>query len=98
MTHEPLRVSDNTRPGALAGAVSNILREQETVEVRAIGAGAVNQAIKALAIARGYLVQDGYDLSVVPSFTAVDIDGQERTAICLVVHRHRLPFMYSVSS
>jgi stage V sporulation protein S len=63
------------------------MREQEHAEMQAIGASAVNQAIKAVAIARGYLEQDGIDLVIVPTFTEVDIEGNERTAVRIAVFR-----------
>jgi len=76
-----IRVSANSRPTAVAGAIAGVMREFGYAEVQAVGAGAVNQAVKAVAIARGYLEQDSMDLAVVPSFTEVIIDGNERTAI-----------------
>jgi stage V sporulation protein S len=69
----------------VAGAIAGVIRENGRAEVQAIGAGAVNQAIKAAAIARGYLTLDGIDAVCVPSFTEVEIDGQERTALRFVV-------------
>jgi len=61
------------------------VREHHRAEVQAIGAGAVNQAVKATAIARGYLLEDGIDVVLLPEFTTVDIEGKERTAVRLVV-------------
>jgi stage V sporulation protein S len=69
----------------VAGAIAGVVREHKRAEVQAIGAGAVNQAIKATAIARGYLHEDGLDVICIPEFTSVEIDGKERTAIRLVV-------------
>jgi stage V sporulation protein S len=63
------------------------MREQGYAEVQAIGASAVNQAVKAVAIARGYLEQDDMDLVIVPSFTEVDIEGNERTAVRLAIFK-----------
>ncbi|MGQ9889439.1 MAG: stage V sporulation protein S [Aggregatilineales bacterium] len=76
-----IKVSAKSRSTAVAGAIAAVIREQHSAEVQAIGAGAVNQAVKALAIARGYLTRDAIDIVFVPYFTEVDIDGQERTAV-----------------
>lgn len=84
---ETLRVSGNSRPNAVAGAVAALLRSRGEVEMQAIGPAAVNQAVKALAIARGYLVGDGLDLTVQPSFVKLDVDTEERTAMHFLVHR-----------
>ena len=80
-----IKVSSNSRTAAVAGAIAGIVREHHRAEVQAIGAGAVNQAIKAIAIARGYLAKDGIDVVCVPTFVEVDIEGQERTAVKLTV-------------
>lgn len=80
-----IKVSAKSRSTAVAGAIAGVIREKRYAEVQAIGAGAVNQAVKALAIARGYLEQDGIDIIFVPFFTEVDIDGQERTAVRFAV-------------
>ena len=82
---ELIRVSATSRSTAVAGAIAGVMREQRYAEVQAIGASAVNQAIKAIAIARGYLEQDNIDLAVVPAFTEVLIDGNERTALRIAV-------------
>jgi len=76
-----IKVSAKSRSTAVAGAIAAVMRAHPCAEVQAIGAGAVNQAVKALAIARGYLVEDGIDLVCTPYFTEVAIDGQERTAV-----------------
>jgi len=76
-----IKVSARSRSTAVAGAIAGVIRQHAFAEVQAIGAGAVNQAVKALAIARGYLEQDGIDIVCAPFFTEVDIDGQERTAV-----------------
>ena len=94
---ELIRVSAQSRSTAVAGAIAGVMREQEHAEMQAIGASAVNQAIKAVAIARGYLEQDGIDLVIVPTFTEVDIEGNERTAVRIAVYR-RPPSLASVSS
>ena len=76
-----IKVSAKSRSTAVAGAIAAVIREHKFAEVQAIGAGAVNQAVKALAIARGYLTGDNIDIVCTPYFTEVDIDGQERTAV-----------------
>ncbi|MEA3339380.1 MAG: stage V sporulation protein S [Chloroflexota bacterium] len=78
-----IKVAATSRSTAVAGAIAGVMREQEQVDVQAIGAGAVNQAIKAVIIARGYLELDGIDIICLPSFVEVMIDDQERTAVRL---------------
>ena len=80
-----IKVSAKSRSTAVAGAIAAVMREHHYAEVQAIGAGAVNQAVKALAIAHGYLEGDQIDIICVPYFTEVDIEGQERTAVRFVV-------------
>lgn len=80
-----IKVSSESRTSAVAGAIAGVVREHRRAEVQAIGAGAVNQAIKAVAIARGYLQEDGLDVICIPEFTTVDISGKERTALRFVV-------------
>jgi stage V sporulation protein S len=80
-----IKVSAKSRSTAVAGAIAAVMREHHYAEVQAIGAGAVNQAVKALAIAHGYLEGDKIDIICVPYFTEVDIEGQERTAVRFVV-------------
>jgi stage V sporulation protein S len=88
-TMEMIKVSAQSRSTAVAGAIAGVMRERKYVEVQAIGASAVNQAIKAVAIARDYLALDGIPIVCIPEFVEVDIDGQERTAIKLIVEpRH----------
>lgn len=82
---EVLKVSAKSIPNSVAGAIAGVIREKNAVEVQAVGAGAANQAIKAVAIARGYLAPGGIDLICVPAFANVSIDGEERTAIKLIV-------------
>ncbi len=76
-----IKVSARSRSTAVAGAIAGVIRQHSLAEVQAIGAGAVNQAVKALAIARSYLERDEIDIVSTPYFTEVDIDGQERTAV-----------------
>lgn len=80
-----IKVSANSRTSAVAGAIAGIVREHHRAEVQAIGAGAVNQAIKALVLATGYLKNDGIDVTCVPEFADVTIDDKVRTAIKLVI-------------
>jgi stage V sporulation protein S len=84
--HVTLKAAAKSDPKALAGALTRALRENgASAEIHAIGAGAVNQAMKAIAIARGHLVPAGQDLICVPAFTRIQIDGQERTGLRLMV-------------
>lgn len=80
-----IRVAATSRSTAVAGAIAGIVRESGRVDVQAIGAGAVNQAIKAIAIARGYLELDDIHIFCIPAFSEVIIDGKERTAVRLAV-------------
>lgn len=82
---EILKVSSKSAPNSVAGAIAGVIREKGTVELQAVGAGAANQAIKAVAIARGYLAPAGTDIVCIPAFASVTIDGEERTAIKLIV-------------
>jgi stage V sporulation protein S len=84
---EVLKVSTRSRPSAVAGAIAGVIRDSGMAEVQSIGAGATNQAIKAVAIARSYLNEEGIDIVCVPSFIDVAIDEEERTAIRLLVER-----------
>jgi stage V sporulation protein S len=76
-----IKVSARSRTAAVAGAIAGVMRESHHAEVQAIGAGAVNQAVKAIVIAKGYLAEEDVHITCVPSFVDVDIDDQERTAI-----------------
>ncbi|MGA3037149.1 MAG: stage V sporulation protein S [Vulcanimicrobiaceae bacterium] len=82
-----LKVSAQSNPNSVAGALAGVLRERESAELQAIGAGATNQAVKAIAIARSYLEASAYDIVCIPEFIDVEIDGKERTAIRLAVER-----------
>ncbi|MDQ7792783.1 MAG: stage V sporulation protein S [bacterium] len=88
---EVLRVSAKSAPNAVAGALAGVIRQQGAAEVQAIGAGALNQAIKAVAIARGFVAPSGVDLICVPAFTDVQINGELRTAIKLIVEPRQRP-------
>jgi stage V sporulation protein S len=82
---EVLKVSAQSNPKSVAGALTAVLRERGTAEVQAVGAGAVNQAVKAIAIARGFIAPNGIDLVCVPAFVEISIEGEERTAIKFIV-------------
>lgn len=80
-----IKVSSQSRTSAVAGAIAGVMRDVQRAEVQAIGAGAVNQAVKAIVIAKGYLAEEGVDIVCTPSFVEIMIDDQERTAVRLVV-------------
>lgn len=80
-----LRVSASSRPSAVAGAIAGMIREHGRAEIQAIGAAAINQAVKAVAIARGYLAPSGMDVVCVPGFVDVKVDEADRTAMRLIV-------------
>ena len=82
---EVLKVSTKSNPNTVAGALAAIIKEKNIVEIQAVGAGAINQAVKAIAIARGFVAPSGRDIICVPAFTDIEIDGEERTAIKLIV-------------
>ncbi|MBN1230421.1 MAG: stage V sporulation protein S [Anaerolineales bacterium] len=80
-----IKVSGSSKTSAVAGAIAGIFRENKEAEIQAIGAGAVNQAIKAMVLASTYLAEDGYSVSFKPEFTDVELNGSVRTAIRLMV-------------
>ncbi len=80
-----LKVSSKSNPNSVAGALAGVIREKQEAEIQAIGAGALNQSIKAIAIARGFFSPSGVDLICIPSFADVEINGENRTAIKLIV-------------
>ena len=82
---ETIKVSSKSNPNSVAGALANVFREKSSVEMQAIGAGALNQAIKAIAIARGFVAPSGKNLVCIPAFVDILIDSEERTAIKLIV-------------
>lgn len=86
---EVLKVSSKSKPSSVAGALANAFRDRQTVEIQAVGAGSLNQAIKAIAIARGYVAPTGKDLICIPAFSDIIIDGEERTAIKLIVESRK---------
>lgn len=80
-----IKVSGKSRTSAVAGAIAGVIREHKRAEVQAIGASAVNQAVKAIALAKSYLVEDGIQVVFIPEFVDVEIDEKVRTAIKFVV-------------
>lgn len=82
---DALKVSSKSSPNSVAGALAGVLRENGSAELQVVGAGALNQAIKAIAIARGFVAPSGLDLVCVPAFTDIHINGEERTAIKLLI-------------
>ena len=82
---EVLKVSSKSNPNSVAGALAGVLREKGSAEIQAIGAGALNQAVKAIAIARGFVAPSGMDLVCVPAFTDINIEVDQKTAIKLIV-------------
>lgn len=80
-----IKVKANSRTAAVAGAIAGVMREYKRAEVQAIGAGAVNQAVKALVLAKGYLAEEGVFIVAIPEFVDVEIEGKVRTAIKLIV-------------
>ena len=85
---ETLKVSSKSNTSSVAGALANVFREKGNVEIQAVGAGALNQAIKAVAIARGFMAPSGKNLVCIPAFADITIDGEERTAIKLIIEAH----------
>ncbi len=80
-----LKISTKSNPNSVAGAIAGLIKEKGKAEMQAIGAGALNQAIKAIAIARGFVAPSGVDLICIPAFTEVRIEDEERTGIKLAV-------------
>ncbi len=84
---EILKVSSKSTPNSVAGALAEVVRENGSAEIQAIGAGAINQAVKAIAIARGFLAPAGIDLVCIPAFTDIEVEGEKRTAIRLILEQ-----------
>ncbi len=82
---EILKVSSSSNPSKVAGALANVIRESKEVELQAVGAGALNQAIKAVIICRGFIAPSGVNLVVIPSFNDIEIQGEQKTAIKLLI-------------
>ncbi|MCI8485295.1 MAG: stage V sporulation protein S [Lachnospiraceae bacterium] len=84
---EILKVSSKSVPNSVAGAVAEVVREKGSAEIQAIGAGAINQAVKAIAISRGFLAPAGIDLICIPAFADIEVEGEKRTAIRLILEQ-----------
>lgn len=84
---EILKVSATSQPKSVAGAIAAIVRTNQTVEMQTIGAGAVNQAVKSIAIARGYVAPNGIELVTIPAFSQIDVEGEIKTSIKFVVEK-----------
>lgn len=82
---EILKVSSKSNPSKVAGAIANIYREKGCVEIQTVGAGSLNQAIKAIAICRGFVAPTGDNLVIVPAFNDIVINGEQKTALKLIV-------------
>ena len=80
-----LKVSSKSSPNSIAGALAGVVREKGSAELQAVGAGAINQAVKAVAIARGFVAPSGVDLICIPAFTDIHINGEEKTALKIIV-------------
>jgi len=80
-----LKVSKSSNPGSVAGALAGVVRERGNAEIQAIGAASVNQAVKAIAIARGFLAPSGYNIVCIPAFSEIEVGGEERTAIRFLI-------------
>lgn len=87
---EFLKVSSKSSPASVAGAIAGMVKDGVPVNMQCVGAGAVNQAIKAMAIARGFLIPTGFDISCAPVFSDILINGESRTAIRLSVYVHHI--------
>ncbi len=85
-----LKVSSKSSPASVAGAIAGMVKDGVPVNIQSVGAGAVNQAIKAVAIARGFLIPTGVDISCAPTFADININGESRTAIRIAIYVHRL--------
>ena len=86
---EVLKISSKSNPNSVAGAIAGLIKENTKAEMQAIGAGALNQAIKAVAIARGYIAPSGVDLVCIPAFAEVQVEGEERTGIKLIIESRK---------
>lgn len=80
-----LKVSSKSNPNKVAGAIANLFKENNKIEIQTVGAGSLNQAIKSIAIARGFLAPSGINLVVIPAFSEVQIENQTKTAIKLIL-------------
>ena len=86
---EILKISSKSNPNSIAGAIAGLVKESQRAEMQAIGAGALNQAVKAVAIARGFVAPSGVDLVCIPAFAEVEVEGEDRTGIKLIVESRK---------
>lgn len=86
---EVLKISSKSNPNSVAGAIAGLIREQVDVELTAIGAGAINQAVKAIAIARGFVATSGINLVCIPAFTEVQVEDEKRTGIKFIIKEEK---------
>ena len=86
---EILKISSKSNPNSVAGAIAGLVKESQRAEMQAIGAGALNQAVKAVAIARGFVAPSGVDLVCIPAFAEVAVEGEDRTGIKLIVESRK---------
>jgi len=84
---EALKVSTKSQPKSVAGAIAAIVRNNDSVEINTIGAGAVNQAVKSIAIARGFVAPNGIELVTIPAFSQIEVDGEPKTSIKFIVEK-----------
>lgn len=89
MNDKILKISTKSNPNSVAGAIAGLIKEKETVEMQTIGAGALNQAVKAIAIARGFVAPSGIDLVCIPAFAEAQIEGEEKTALKIIVREEK---------
>lgn len=89
MNNTILKISGSSNPNSVAGAIAGILKESEIVELQAIGAGAINQAVKSIAVARSYVAASGVNLVCIPGFVAVQVEDEERTGIKFIVKEEK---------
>ena len=86
---EVLKISSKSNPNSVAGAIAGLVKESNQARMQAIGAGALNQAVKAVAIARGFVAPSGDDLVCIPAFAEVQVEGEERTGMMLIVEARK---------
>ena len=86
---EVLKISSKSNPNSVAGAIAGLVKESQRAEMQAIGAGALNQAVKAIAIARGFVEPAGVDLVCIPAIAEVQVEGEDRTGIKLIVESRK---------
>ena len=86
---EILKISSKSNPNSVAGAIAGLVKEENKAEMQAIGAGALNQAVKAVAIARGFVAPSGVDLVCIPAFAEVEVEGEDRTGIKLIIESRK---------